>query len=110
MSIPLSSACSPLALEIIIGRVPCVATGTAAPTGSARPKSLPAPAAKLLASEVRKNLRRDHGSIACLLNTGVQYTSEGKRLEVVSVVYPLVPSGVEGDSAKGLTPTAPTRL
>src|SRR5580700_277665 len=69
MSIPLSSACSPLALEMMIGRVPCAgATGmdnnrAASSAGIVRRKTLLAPAAKLLARDVRKNFRRDQSSI-----------------------------------------------
>jgi hypothetical protein len=70
MSIPLSSACNPFALEIMIGLVPCAGaagiadSGAPALSGRDRPKSFPAPAAKLLATEAKKNFRRDHISIA----------------------------------------------
>src|SRR4029077_5598980 len=69
MSIPLSRAWSPLALEIMSGRLPCAAGARLArafasfPIGSDRPKSLPALATALPASEVRKNLRRDNSSM-----------------------------------------------
>jgi hypothetical protein len=37
-------------------------------------KSLPVPAAKLLASDVRKNFRRDHSSMSYLLDVRSKYT------------------------------------
>src|SRR6266581_2994025 len=69
MSMPLSRACSPFALEIISGRLPCAAGarfGRAAkslPFECEPPNNLPALATALPASEVRKNLRRDHSSM-----------------------------------------------
>src|SRR6267378_1263580 len=69
MSMPLSRACNPFALEMINGRLPCAAGATLASDGSpppldgVRPNSLPAPAMALPASETRKNLRRDHSSM-----------------------------------------------
>ena len=66
---PLSSACSPLALEIISGRLPC-ATGARferavgpPPFERVPPNNFPALATTLPVSEVRKNLRRDHSSM-----------------------------------------------
>src|SRR5207245_2566051 len=58
-----------LALEIISGRLPCAAgvrsprDGSPRPFVGAAPKSLFAPVIALPASEVRKNLRRDHSSM-----------------------------------------------
>src|SRR5204863_3476257 len=68
MSMPLSSACSPLALEIISGRLPCTAgvrfeRAAGLPFERAPPNNLPALATALPASEVRKNLRRDQSSM-----------------------------------------------
>src|SRR5438477_11124058 len=68
MSMPLSSACSPLALEIISGRFPCAAgarfeRAARLPFERAPPNNLPALATALPASEVRKNLRRDQSSM-----------------------------------------------
>jgi hypothetical protein len=53
----------------MIGRVPCAGPigiddeRTPASAGSEVPKTLPAPAARLLASDARKNLRRVHSSM-----------------------------------------------
>src|ERR1700687_5205721 len=69
MSMPLSRACTPFALEMINGRLPCAAAARLAsessplPLDGVRPKSLPAPAIALPANEARKNLRRDHSSM-----------------------------------------------
>src|SRR5260370_14813911 len=69
MSIPAPSAWSPLALEIISGRLPCAAGAKFAraagslPFACEAPNNLPALATALPASEVRKNLRRDHSSM-----------------------------------------------
>src|SRR5712664_4020826 len=93
ISIPLSRACTPFALEMINGRLPCAAGARLAsessplPLDGVRPKSLPAPAMALPASEVRKNLRRDQRSIwidswVC----GRQYTVDRKKLKVSSRV------------------------
>src|SRR5580658_2020761 len=81
---------------MMIGRVPCAGTlgvdagRPASSVGSGRPKTLPAPAAKLLASDVRKNFRRDHSSMKGLLNVRVQYTSGSARLEVAGSVQYLL--------------------
>src|SRR5881409_336150 len=81
MSMPLSSACSPLALEIISGRLPCAAgvrfeRAAGLPFECDRPNNLPALATALPASEVRKNLRRDHSSIGSPSSVFAgQYTS-----------------------------------
>src|SRR5690242_13999011 len=84
ISIPLSSACSPFALEIMIGRLPCAgrAGGAGASAASGLAKSLLAPAAKLLARDAIKNFRRDHSSMRCLLKMRRKYTSGTVRLEV----------------------------
>src|SRR5258708_38290662 len=81
MSMPRPSALTPLALEMMSGRLPC-AVGLAArepllaaATGVARPKRSVRPAAALPASEVRKNLRRDHRLIAPPDEGGGQYTT-----------------------------------
>src|SRR4029077_10818965 len=66
MSMPWPRALTPLALEMMTGRLPCAAGVaacaplSAAAAGVGRPKRLVTPAAALPASEVRKNLRRDH--------------------------------------------------
>src|SRR5260370_19198329 len=70
MSMPRPSALTPLALEMMSGRLPC-AVGLAArerllaaATGVARPKRSVTPAAALPAREVGKNLRRENRLIA----------------------------------------------
>src|SRR5712692_303967 len=82
MSIPAPSAWTPLALEIISGRFPCAAgarferTAEPLPFEGEPPNNLPALATALPASEVRKNLRRDHSSIGRPSSVcGGQYTS-----------------------------------
>src|SRR5258708_37109706 len=66
---PAPGAFPPFGLEMISGRLPCPAGAAAdAPLlppaeAGVRPNRLLAPAAALPASEVRKNLRRDHNSI-----------------------------------------------
>src|SRR5712692_8295519 len=86
ISMPLSSACKPLALEMMSGRLPCAAgarlvrVGASAPFEREPPNSWPVLATALPASEVRKNLRRDQSSIwkassACAR----QYTSDDLR-------------------------------
>src|SRR5437667_282102 len=86
MSMPLSSACSPLALEIISGRLPCAAgarfeRAAGLPFECAPPNNLPALATALPASEVRKNLRRDQSSIGNPSSISApQYTTLGRRL------------------------------
>src|ERR1700730_7558674 len=72
ISIPRPKAFTPLALEIIIGRLPWAAAADApllAPTEAVRPNRLLTLAAALPASEVRKNLRRDHNSIKASAKT-----------------------------------------
>src|ERR1700751_4005121 len=62
MSMPFCSACTPFALEIMIGRVPFVAAVCKAQepaSGFSDPNTLVVPAAAVPANEVRKNLRRD---------------------------------------------------
>src|SRR5579885_1336041 len=69
MSIPLSSACNPFALEMISGRFPGGAGESggapnafrlAAPSVPTAPKRFATPATAPPASDVRKNFRRDH--------------------------------------------------
>src|ERR1700719_2785500 len=74
ISIPRPKAFTPLALEIIIGRLPCVACAAAdaplpAPTAAVQPNRLLTLAAALPPREVRKNLRRDHNSIEASAKT-----------------------------------------
>jgi hypothetical protein len=62
MSMPFCSACTPFALEIMIGRIPfvlavCKAEESAA--GFNDPNNFVVPAAAVPANDVRKNLRRD---------------------------------------------------
>src|SRR5579885_3277215 len=73
MSLPLSSACSPFALEMINGRFPAgagergstpKAFRLAAPSAPTAPNRFAAPATAPPASDVRKNFRRDHTLIA----------------------------------------------
>src|SRR5580700_580789 len=72
IAIPLSSACNPFALEIISGRFPCPAGSGATFAGAAAaafadaalPSKFPAPATAPLASDVRKNFRRDHNPMS----------------------------------------------
>src|SRR5580704_1140046 len=124
MSMPLSRACSPLALEIIIGRVPCAgATGmdndlAAASAGIVRAKTLLAPAAKLLARDVRKNFRRDQSSIAmpprcarAIYKRKGEIGSSSVRFFAAAALFTLSIEGsrVEGRSAEGLKLTAPSR-
>src|SRR5713226_8753565 len=93
ISMPRPSASTPLALEMMSGRLPCAAgeTGRAplfAAAGVARPKRLVTPAAALPASEVRKNLRRDHRLIVPPDECGGQYTTTEVRswkFEVVAI-------------------------
>src|SRR5262245_53404296 len=69
MSMPLWSALSPFALEIIIGRLPFATAGRDTPSeDGAAPKSFVLPAAAVPASEVKKNLRRDHRLMRASLN------------------------------------------
>src|SRR5882724_12388072 len=88
MSMPLSRACSPFALEMINGRLPCAAGARMASDSSpllldgVLPNSLPALARALPASEVRKNLRRDQSSIwIASWVCGRQYTVDRKKLK-----------------------------
>src|SRR5882672_4510037 len=77
MSMPLCSAFTPLALEMMMGRLP-VAAGSATPSdaGSA-PKSLGVPATAVPAREVMKNLRRDHKLMGASLElAGPIYSGE----------------------------------
>src|SRR5258708_36762445 len=81
MSIPAPSARSPLALEMISGRLPCAAgarflrAAGSLPFEYEAPNNFSALAMSLPASEVRKNLRRDHGSIGePSMAFGGQYT------------------------------------
>src|SRR5712692_1647091 len=69
MSMPRPSAFTPLALEMMTGRLPCAGGAAArspllAAASAGRSNRLATPAAALPASEVRKNLRRDHKLIA----------------------------------------------
>src|SRR6266850_7996780 len=78
MSMPRPRAFKPLALEIISGRLPC-AGGVAlalAPFVAAANR-LVTVAAALPASEVRKNLRRDHWLMGPPDLCGGQYTTSG---------------------------------
>src|SRR6202049_5025014 len=88
MSMPRPSAFTPLALEMISGRLPCAAGAAAraslltlgvrplaAAAGVVRSNKLATPAAALPASEVRKNLRRDHKLIAPPFLRARQYTT-----------------------------------
>src|SRR5262249_19663669 len=86
MSMPLPRALTPLALEIMSGRLPlparasgCAALASAAAFGTLAPNSLPAPATALPASDVRKNLRRDQSFIGLLLTAGE--TIQARRKE-----------------------------
>src|SRR6266705_1545984 len=89
MSMPLSRAWRPLALEMMSGRLPWAGAARVArassvfPFDGLRPKSLFEPARALPASEVRKNLRRDHNSIfkASWKSAG-QYNTRGQKLDV----------------------------
>src|ERR1700740_3190226 len=82
---PRPSAFTPLALEMMSGRLPCAAGVTArAPFVAAaarvgRSNRLATPAAALPASEVRKNLRRDHKLIAPPKLCARQYTTTRLR-------------------------------
>src|SRR5258707_15752743 len=83
MSMPRPSAFTPLALEMMSGRLPCAAGVAgrepllAAAAGGVRAKRLVRPAAALPASEVRKNLRRDHRLMAPPGECGGPYTTRG---------------------------------
>src|ERR1700730_9001505 len=92
MSMPRPSAFTPLALEMISGRLPCAAGAAAraslltlgvrplaAAAGVVRSNKLAMPAAALPASEVRKNLRRDHKLIAPPFLRARQYTTTQHR-------------------------------
>src|SRR5712664_2551543 len=83
ISMPLSSACRPLALEIINGRLPCAAGARferapePLPFERVPPNNLPALATALPTSEVRKNLRRDHSFMGSPSSVcAPQYTPE----------------------------------
>jgi hypothetical protein len=73
-------------LPAAAGRGPAaVSTVVPAPEGGVRPKSLPALATALPASEVRKNLRRVHNSIGVPSRMcGRNYTVESEGLKVES--------------------------
>src|SRR5882762_2292704 len=73
MSMPRPRAFTPLALEIISGRLPCAA----ATEGLGLANRLVTVAAALPASEVRKNLRRDHWLMGPPDLCGGQYTTSG---------------------------------
>src|SRR5207302_220433 len=73
MSMPRPRALTPLALEIIRGRLPC----PAATAGLGLANRLVTVAAALPASEVRKNLRRDHWLMGPPGLCGGQYTTSG---------------------------------
>src|SRR6267154_1269065 len=83
MSMPRPRALTPLALEIIRGRLPCAAGVAAwAPSivalaGFGLANRLVTVAAALPASEVRKNLRRDHWLMGPPDLCGGQYTTSG---------------------------------
>src|SRR5712664_2486408 len=81
MSMPRPSAFTPFALEMMSGRLPCAAGVAgrepllAAAAGGVCANRLVRPAAALPASEVRKNLRRDHRLMAPPDECGGQYTT-----------------------------------
>src|SRR3954469_9267029 len=87
MSMPLSNACNPFALEIMIGRLPDAAALDVAPfpaagtDGALRPKALLTLAMALPAREVKKNLRRDHNSINPPKTCGGHYSSHRQKLK-----------------------------
>src|ERR1700676_521772 len=86
MSMPLPMALTPLALEMISGRLPLPAGASglaplpaSLPFALTAPKSLPVPAMALPASEVRKNLRRDHRSMMSASLGGAHYMAETRE-------------------------------
>src|SRR5258708_29759500 len=95
MSMPFCSACTPFALEIMIGRVPfaaapCEASNsfTVPLTGCSAPNNFVVLAAAVPASDATKNFRRDQRLMICLQSEnkykkvrGRHYTSARKLRE-----------------------------